>query len=114
VYGQTDRQTDNLTFSKLSSPGRDRVRGAQFPTGARVGRANGRTDDASARAVRRAKGRTIGRSKQEEVSGGRTDGRTRVDRFLDLDLDCVALTPLRRRRRHVSSIERADKTGAGL
>ena len=107
-----DKQIDNLTFSKLSSPGRDRVRGARSVPDGRPRRTDGRRT--RARAVRRAKGRTIGRSKQEEVSGGRTDGRARVDRFLDLDLDCVALTPLRRRRRHVSSIERADKTGSGL
>ena len=102
-----DKQTDNLTFSKLSSPGRDRVRGAQFPaderTGGRRERARGETGEG-----------TDDRSVETGGGVGRTDGRTRVDRFLDLDLDWVALTPLRRRRRHVSSIERADKTGAGL
>ena len=68
-----DKQIDNLTFSKLSSPGRDRVRGAQFPT-------DGRTDGRRERARGETGEGTDDRSVEIGGGVGRTDGRTRARR----------------------------------
>ena len=113
-----DRQTDRqLNFFETLLTGAGSSSGRSVPDG-RPRRTDERTDGRRERA-RGETGegtddRSVGRNRRRSREDGRTDGRARVDRFVDLDLDCVALTPLRRRRRHVSSIERADKTGAGL
>ena len=66
-----DKQIDNLTFSKLSSPGRDRVRGAQFPT-------DGRTDGRRERARGETGEGTDDRSVEIGGGVGRTDGRASI------------------------------------
>ena len=110
MYGQTDRQ---LNFFETLLTGAGSSSGRSVPDG-RPRRTGERTDGRRERARGETGEGTDDRSVEIGGGVGRTDGRARVDRFVDLDLDCVALTPLRRRRRHVSSIERADKTGAGL